>query len=72
MSAKFDVRGNTVRAVVSEVSVVPVDDTDVRIDYGGTRSGEEPVRVSPVSRSSPRRRQAAVTDRNPHKMDWNL
>src|SRR5262245_52632283 len=38
MSAKFDVRGNMVRAVVSEVNIVPVDDTDVRIDYGGTRS----------------------------------
>ena len=72
MRAKFDVRGNTVRAVVSEVSVVPVDDTDVRIDYGGTRSGEEPVRVSPGSRSSPPRRQAAVTDRNPQKIDWSL
>jgi hypothetical protein len=72
MSAKFDVRGNIVRAVVSEVSVVPVDDTDVRIDYGGTRSGEEPVRVSPDSRSSPPRRQAAVTDRDPQKMDWSL
>ena len=72
MSAKFDVRGNVVRAVVSEVSIVPVDDTDVRIDYGGTRSGEEPVRVSLGSRSSPRRRQAAVTDRNPQKMDWSL
>jgi hypothetical protein len=37
MSAKFDVRGNMVRAVVSEVNIVPADDTDVGIDYGGTR-----------------------------------
>src|SRR5215831_14660133 len=69
MSAKFDVLGNLVRAVVSEVDIVPVDDTDVRIDYGGTRSGEEPVRVSPGARSSPPRRPAAVTDRDPQKMD---
>jgi len=67
MSAKFDVLGNTVRAVVSEVSVVLVDETDVRIDYGGTRSGEEPVRVSPGARSSPPRRPATVTDRDPLK-----
>jgi hypothetical protein len=40
MSATFDVRGNTVRVAVSDVSVVPVDDADVRISYGGTRSGE--------------------------------
>ena len=72
MSAKFDVRGNMVRAVVSEVSVVPVDDTDVRINYGGTRSGEEPVRVSLGARSSPPRRQAVLTDRYPQKMDWSL
>jgi hypothetical protein len=54
MSAKFDVRGNMVRTVVSAVSVLPVDDTDVRIDYGGTRSGEEPVLDA---RSSPPRPQ---------------
>ena len=72
MSVKFDVRGNTVRAAPSEASAVPIDDADVRIDYGGTRSGEEPVRVSPGSRSSPPRRQAAVTDRDPQKMDWSL
>ena len=52
MSAKFEVRGNTVRAAPSEASVVPVDDADVRIEYGGTRSGEEPVRVSPGTRRS--------------------
>src|SRR4026208_2606668 len=46
MSAKFDVRGNTVRAAASEASVVPLDDADVRIDYGGTRSGEEPGRAA--------------------------
>jgi hypothetical protein len=45
MSAKFDVRGNTVRSAVSAASVVPADDAD--INYGGTRSGEEPVRVLP-------------------------
>jgi hypothetical protein len=72
MSAKFDLRGNMVRAVVSEVNIVPVDDTDVRIDYGGTRSGEEPIRVSPGAGSSPPRRAAAVTDRDPQKMDWSL
>jgi hypothetical protein len=47
MSAKFEVRGNMVRAAASEASVVPADDTDVRINYGGTRSGEVPLRVSP-------------------------
>jgi hypothetical protein len=72
MGATFDVRGNTVRVALSETSAVPLNDEDVRIDYGGTRSGEEPVRVSPGSRSSPSRHQAAVTDRNPQKMDWSL
>jgi hypothetical protein len=67
MSVKFDVRGNTVRVAPGEASSVPIDDADVRIDYGGTRSGEEPVRVSPGLRSSPPRRQAAVTDRDPTK-----
>src|SRR4029453_1236558 len=52
MSAKFEVRGNTVRAAAGEASVVPVEDADVRLEYGGTRSGEEPVRVSPDDRSS--------------------
>ena len=73
MSAKFDVRGNMVRAVLkvlSESSVVPADETDVGIDYGGTRSGEEPVRVSGSARSSPPRRLATITDRDPGKMDW--
>jgi hypothetical protein len=72
MSAKFEVRGNAVRAAPSEASVVPADETDVGINYGGTRSGEEPVRVSPGARSSPPRRPAAVTDRDPQKMDWSL
>ena len=72
MNAKFDILGNLVRAVVSEVNIVPVDNTDVRINYGGTRSGEEPVRVSPGAGSSPPRRAAAVTDRDPQKMDWSL
>jgi hypothetical protein len=72
MSAEFDVRGNTVRTCVSEPSVVPLDNADVRIDYGGTRSGEEPVRVSPGARSSPSRRPATVTDRDPQKMGWSL
>ena len=72
MSVKFDVRGNTVRAAPSEASAVPIDDADVRIDYGGTRSGEEPVRVSLDARSSPPRRQAVVTDRDPQEMDWSL
>ena len=75
MSAKFDVRGNMVRAVLSEASVVPADETDVGINdvginYGGTRSGEEPVRVSGSARSSPPRRLATVTDRDPEEMDW--
>jgi hypothetical protein len=54
MSAKFEIRGNMVRAAASDASGVPTDasgvptdDTDVRIDYGGTRSGEAPLRVSP-------------------------
>src|SRR5262245_8616053 len=72
MSVKFDVRGNTVRAAASEASVVPVDDADVRLDYGGTRSGEEPIRVSSGARSSPSRRPATVTDRDPQKIDWSL
>jgi hypothetical protein len=71
MSATFDVRGNTVRVTLSEPSV-PIDDADVRIDYGGTRSGEEPVRPSPGAYSSPPRRPAAVTDRDPQKIDWSL
>ena len=70
MSVKFDVRGNTVRAAASEASVVPIDDADVRLDYGGTRSGEEPVRVS--SDAPPSRRPATVTDRDPQKIDWSL
>jgi hypothetical protein len=69
MTAKFDVRGNTVRVALSEASVVPIDE-DVRIDYGGTRSGEEPVSMD--ARSSPSRRPATVTDRDPQKMDWSL
>jgi len=77
MSAKFEVRGNTVRAAPSAASNVPADETDVGINYvginyGGTRSGEEPVRVSPGARSSFPRRPAAVTDRDPQKMDWSL
>ena len=42
MSARFEVRGNMVRAVAE--SVFPTtDNADARIDYGGTRSGEEAV-----------------------------
>ena len=33
MSAKFEVRGNTVRAAAGEASVVPVEDEDVRLEY---------------------------------------
>jgi hypothetical protein len=40
ISAKFEVRGNMVRTAASDASVVPADDTDVLINYGGTRSGE--------------------------------
>jgi hypothetical protein len=70
MSAEFDVRGNTVRTAVSDASVVSGDDTDV--NYGGTRSGEEPVRVSPGALFSRPLGPAAVTDRDPQKMDWSL
>jgi len=70
MSVKFDVRGNTVRAAPSEASVVHINDADVRIDYGGTRSGEVPVTTGAAS--SPSRRPATVTDRDPQKMDWSL
>ena len=69
VSARFDVRGNTVRPSATEGSVA-IDEADVRINYGGTRSGEVP--VSGSGRSSPPRRPAAVTDRNPKKMDWSL
>src|SRR5689334_21761999 len=44
MSAKFEVGGNTVRAAAGDASVVSIEDADVRLEYGGTRSGEEPVR----------------------------
>jgi hypothetical protein len=71
MSAKFEARGNTVRAAASEAIVIPADE-DVRIEYGGTRSGEEPVRVSPGAVSSPPSRPATVTDRDPERMDWSL
>ena len=53
MNAKFQIRGNMVRPATSEASV-PADETDICINYGGTRSGEEPVRVSLPAR----------------KMDW--
>ena len=44
MSAKFEVRGNMVRAAASDASVVPADDTDFGIYgkhafRGGTHSG---------------------------------
>jgi hypothetical protein len=69
MSAKFDVRGNTVRVANGEASVA-IDEADVRIHYGGTRSGEAP--ILGTGRSSPSRRPATVTHRNPQKMDWSL
>src|SRR5262245_4924204 len=45
MSANFELRGNTVRApVAKDASLVPItDDTDTLFNFGGTRSGEEPV-----------------------------
>ena len=46
ISAKFEVRGNMIRAAANEASVVPTDDTDFGI-YGGTRSGEAPLRIAP-------------------------
>jgi len=39
MSAKFEVRGNMVRAAAKEASVLLITDDTDRIDYGGTRSG---------------------------------
>ena len=64
MSARFEIRGNMVRPATSEASLpapplravwrAKSDETDICIDYGGTRSGEEPVRVSLLAR----------------KMDW--
>jgi len=42
MSANFEVRGNTVRAAVPDASV-PITETDVVVNFGGTRSGELPV-----------------------------
>jgi len=47
LKAKFDVRGNTVRTAISEAGVILVEDADVRINYGGTRSGEQPLPVRP-------------------------
>ena len=73
MTAKFEVRGNMIRAAARVASVVPVvvpvDDADVRISYGKTRSREDPVPISPgpsgcahVSREERNQRlQAAVT-----------
>ena len=46
ISANFEVRGNMIRAAANDESVVLADETDFEI-YGGTRSGEAPVRVSP-------------------------
>ena len=46
IGAKFEVRGNMIRAAAKDESVVLADETDFGI-YGGTRSGEAPVRVSP-------------------------
>jgi hypothetical protein len=43
MSAKFEVRGNMVRATAKDASVIPTTDDDADITYGGTRSGEAPV-----------------------------
>ena len=44
IGAKFEVRGNIIRAAANE-SVVPSDNMDFGI-YGGTRSGEAPLQVS--------------------------
>lgn len=43
MSARFEVRGNMGRAVAKESAIPTTDNADARIDYGGTRSGEEAV-----------------------------
>ena len=43
---EFELRGNMIRAAADEASVVPTDDTDFGI-YGGTRSGEAPLRIAP-------------------------
>jgi hypothetical protein len=45
IGAKFEVRGNMIRAAAKDESVVLAGETDFGI-YGGTRSGEAPVRVS--------------------------
>ena len=42
MKAKFEIRGNMVRAVANDVSAVP-DTRDLPVDYGGTRSGPQPI-----------------------------
>jgi len=72
VSAKFEVRGNTVRAAVLDEasSVGHTDETDIGINFGGTRSGEEPVRVFGSASSSPPRGPATITDRDPGEMDW--
>ena len=46
IGAKFEVRGNMIRAAAKDASAVLADETDFGI-YGGTRSGEAPIRVSP-------------------------
>ena len=43
MSARFEVRGNMVRAVAEESVFPTTDNADASINYGGTRSGEEAV-----------------------------
>jgi hypothetical protein len=50
MNAKFDVRGNMVRAAVRETNVSLTDETDV--SYGGTRSGRNPSRFDAFEMSS--------------------
>jgi hypothetical protein len=48
VSAKFDVRGNMVRAAVSEASVAAVDGPDVCINCGGTSTSTALSQHSPA------------------------
>jgi hypothetical protein len=52
-TAKFEVRGNMLRAAAN-VDVIPMTDHAPVIDYGGTRSGERPVEVVIEAPAGPR------------------
>src|SRR5262245_37195912 len=42
-TATFEVRGNTVRVAAEDANFVPTTEDTRTIDYGGTRSGEQPI-----------------------------